>query len=97
MKKDSKANNQFNDFIPQATFDYHNLGVLNSYEIERYLLEFFQDCTFLGYKRVLVITGKGQVIRPLVNKLLKQSDYVFEYKVAGYFNGQEGAFEVTLK
>lgn len=49
-----------------------------------------------GYKRVLVITGKGKVVKPSVFKLLKQSKKVKEFKTAGYFNGQEGAFEVIL-
>jgi len=97
MKKTNLNLKIVNDFLPQATFDYHNLGILNSYEIEKYLNEFIQDCRFLGYIQVLIITGKGQVRRPLVSKLLKQSKEVSEYKTAGYFNGQEGAIEVTLK
>ncbi len=96
MKKASNHIKFENDFLPQATFDYHNLGVLNPYEIEKYLIEFIQDCNFLGYKRILIVTGKGYVVRPLVSKLLKKSREVKEFKQAGYFNGQDGAFEVTL-
>lgn len=94
--KTHKAYQIANNFIPEATFDYHNLGILNSYEIEKYFNEFIQDCEFLGYKRILIITGKGQVIRPQIAKLLKQGRKIKEYKLAGYFNGQEGAYEVTL-
>jgi len=85
-----------NDFFPEATFDYHNLGILSPYEIEKYFEDFLLDCDILGYKRVLVITGKGQVVKPLVAKLLKHSKKVSTYKTAGYFNGQDGAFEVVL-
>ncbi len=96
MKKHKNSLNFYNDFIPQASLDYHNLGILNSYEIEKILMDFFLDCEFMGYKRVLVITGKGKVVKPSVFKLLKQSKKVKEFKTAGYFNGQEGAFEVIL-
>lgn len=97
MKKGVTYKLQYNDFIPQAILDYHTLGILNSYEIEKFLEDFFIDCEFLGYKRVLVVTGKGAVVRPLVTKLLKASGKVETFSISNYFNGQDGAFQIVLK
>jgi DNA-nicking Smr family endonuclease len=83
-------------FIPQAELDFHNFGELTVYDIEKYLSEFIEDCYVAKLKNVLVITGKGLVVRPLVLKLLKQNKYVESFKSAGYFNGQHGAVEVVL-
>ena len=84
-------------FYPQVELNYHNLGVLTIYDIEKLLLEFIEDSYIQGYKYLLVITGKGKIIRPLVNKLLKFNEYVSQYNRAGHFNGQDGAIEITLK
>lgn len=84
------------NFVAQATLDYHNRGILNSYEVEKLLNEFFDDCHFLGYSKVLVVTGKGSFVRPLVINLLKRNKSVRSYNYAGYFNGQNGAIEVEL-
>lgn len=96
MKRYTSPNKVINDFFPEATFDYHTFGVLSPYEIEKYFEDFLLDCEIMGCKRVLIITGKGQVVKPIVNRLLKHSKKVESYKTAGYFNGQEGAFEVIL-
>lgn len=84
-------------FVPQDTLDYHDRGVLLPYDIEQLLNDFLEDGILSAFKYVLVIVGKGKVVKPLVNKLLKTHKYVESYKQAGYFNGQEGAFEVILK
>lgn len=88
-------------FFAQAELDFHNLGVLTSYDIEKHLSEFLEDCFIAKMKEVLVITGKGNVVRPAVLKLLsglsKKNQWVESFKTAGYFNGQSGAIEVTLK
>lgn len=84
-------------FIPQDQIDFHNFGEMTPFDIEKYLSEFLEDCYVAKYHQVLVITGKGSVVRPLVQKLLKQNKYVANFKPAGYFNGQGGAFEVELK
>ncbi len=84
------------DFPYQAEIDYHNFGILDQYEIEKLLLEFLEDSYISKLKNVLVITGKGKVVRPLVQKLLKGNKFVESFKQAGYYNGQEGAFEVVL-
>jgi len=83
-------------FYAQAELDYHELGLLTAYDIEKILSEFLEDSYIQGLKNVLVITGKGQTVKPLVSKLLPKNKYVESFKIAGYFNGQEGAIEVTL-
>ena len=84
-------------FIPEAELDYHTLGIVTSFEIEKLLSLFLEDSYIASFHHVLVITGKGKVVRPLVEKLLSQNNYVSSFKKAGYFTGQEGAFEVSLK
>ena len=83
-------------FTPEAELDFHDFGELLSYDIEQILTEFLEDSYNSGLSSVLIITGKGTVVRPLVNKLLSQSSLVKSFKHAGYFNGQTGAFEVVL-
>lgn len=85
-----------NFFVPQATLDYHNLGILNAFEVEKLLYDFIEDSEVAGFRNILVVTGKGKFIRPLVNNLLKKNKKVKSFRSAGYFNGQEGAFEVSL-
>lgn len=70
--------------------------MLYPYDIEKILNEFLEDSYVAGYKRVIVVTGKGRVVKPIVERLLKEIRLVANYKIAGYFNGQEGAFEVEL-
>jgi DNA-nicking Smr family endonuclease len=84
-------------FTAEAELDYHTYGIVTSFEIEKYLSEFLEDSYISSFRHVLIITGKGKVIRPLVEKLLSQNRYVSSFKKAGYFTGQEGAFEVILK
>jgi len=84
-------------FVPEAEIDFHEFGPMTSFDIEKYLNEFLEDSYFLKLRYVLVITGKGQVVRPAVLKLLKENKFVESFKTAGYFNGQSGALEVILK
>jgi|WetSurMetagenome_2_1015567.scaffolds.fasta_scaffold1651844_1 DNA-nicking Smr family endonuclease len=88
-------NNQV--FIPDGTLDFHEFGVLDKFDIEKLLSEFIEDSYVKGLKRVLIIVGKGLIVRPEVEKLLKENSFVENFKRAGYFNGQDGAFEVNLK
>lgn len=97
-KQFSKATD-FKDelFIPQAQFDFHEFSELLPYQIDQYYEEFINDCVRAKLKRVLIITGKGRVVRPHVERLLKKDDRIERYKSAGYYTGQEGAFEGWLK
>lgn len=87
----------FFGFVPEAELDFHQFNQLTHYDIEKILSEFLEESYVNKVGRVIVITGKGKVVRPLVNKLLAKSKFVKKYKQAGYFNGQSGAFEVTIK
>jgi DNA-nicking Smr family endonuclease len=83
-------------FIAEAEFDFHQFERLTPYDIEKYLSEFLEDSYAKGYTFILVITGKGKVVKPLVQKFLAENKLVKHFQLAGYFNGQGGAFEVTL-
>jgi DNA-nicking Smr family endonuclease len=85
------------EFIPDSELDFHNFGVLNAAEIEKLLSEFIEDSYIANKNYLLIITGKGKFVRPLVKNLLRENKYIKSFKTAGYFNGQDGAFEVVLK
>ena len=86
----------FDEFVPQRELDYHDKGILDVFQIENMLDIFVEDCYLGGIKRVLIITGKGIVVRAVVKKHLKKVKYVKSFNMAGYFNGGSGAFEVEL-
>lgn len=87
----------FDKYISEATLDYHNFGIIDSYLIEKYLIEFIEECYVKGYHQILVIVGKGFVIRPIVMKLLSKIKEVKSFNYAGYYNGQDGAIEIIIK
>jgi DNA-nicking Smr family endonuclease len=98
MKRKKFKQNPFmplNFFVPEDTLDYHEYGILDRFDIEKIFTEFIEDCYFNKNKKVLIITGKGIVIRPIIQKLIKSNKYVEESKIASY--GNTGAFEVILK
>ncbi|MBN1618472.1 Smr/MutS family protein [Candidatus Dojkabacteria bacterium] len=84
-------------FVADAKLDYHDRGSMTPYEIETILNEFLENSYSAGYHNVLIITGKGQIVRPLIKSLLPKHKLVSRFKFAGYFNGQTGAFEVWLR
>jgi DNA-nicking Smr family endonuclease len=84
-------------FISDSEIDFHDFGPMTQIEIEQKLEQFIEDEYAKGSTNLLVITGKGKVVKPLVEKLLKVSKFVRTFKTAGYYNGQTGAFEVILK
>jgi len=69
---------------------------LYPFDIEKILQEFIEDSYVEGHRNLLVITGKGRVVKPTVERKLKGIKYIKNFKIAGYFNGQDGAFEVEL-
>ncbi len=85
------------EFVAESELDFHKFGEMTLYDIEKYLNEFIEDSYVSKLTRLLVITGKGAVVKPLVLRLLKQNKYVESFKMAGYFNGQGGAIEVQLR
>jgi len=84
------------DFISDATLDFHDRGPLLPFDVETLFHEFIEDCQIAGYHNLLIITGRGPRVRPIVNKLLNEDPRIQSFKSAGYFNGQDGAFEVEI-
>src|SRR5687768_13042330 len=87
----------FENFIIERELDYHQFGIIDKLDVERILNEFIEDSYVKELKYLLIITGKGPLIQPLVPKLLVKNLYVEDFRIAGYFTGQEGAYEVILK
>lgn len=84
-------------FISQATLDFHKLGSLMHHEISQLVNEFIENSFHQGFYRIKIITGKGAVVRPMTQKILKKSTFVKDFRFAGYFTGQNGAIEILLK
>lgn len=84
-------------FIPQAELDIHGFGPMFHEDIRKMLEDFILDCYNEGFIRIRIVTGKGYVVRPLALKILKKSQYVKEFRFAGYYTGQNGALEILLK
>lgn len=82
---------------PEAVLDYHTYGIIDDYSIEKILREFLEDSYFIKCKFVEVITGKGKVVRPLVQKLLSKNKLVESFKPSGEYSTNQGSFEIVLK
>jgi DNA-nicking Smr family endonuclease len=87
----------FNDFIPDATLDFHGRDSYSAHEIEVDLEKFILEAVAYEYKHLVIVTGKGEKIRPQVEKLLCKTKAVKTFRTASYYNGQSGAFEVELR
>ena len=85
-----------NTFTHNSEIDFHKFKKLDHFDIEKKLIEFLEDNYLIGNKYLLVITGKGKLVKPIVKNLLLKNKFVNSFKAAGYFNGQDGAFEVVL-
>ncbi len=94
--KDHSSNNLTSFFFQQNELDFHLYDKLDPFEVEKILFEFIEDNYLLGNKFLLVITGHGKLVRPLVRKLLPKNKLVSEFKSANLYNGGKGAFEVIL-
>ncbi len=86
----------FEPFRPQSELDYHDYGILTNEDIMRIYNEYISDCIKANYKKVRIITGKGKVVRPKVNKLLSRDKRVEKSEYSGYFSGGSGSFDVIL-
>lgn len=83
-------------FISEAELDFHILDKFDSFEVEKMLNIFLEDCYLRKIENVTVIVGKGFVVRPYVQKLLTRHKLVEKFNQASFSNGQTGAFEVKL-
>jgi DNA-nicking Smr family endonuclease len=85
------------DFPSQATLDYHNRGILDAFDVEKIFDDFAYDCVSKNYLYLIVICGKGKLVRPTIQKVLKTHTLVEYFKDGGYYTGGKGAFLVKLK
>ncbi|MEO6728596.1 MAG: Smr/MutS family protein [Candidatus Dojkabacteria bacterium] len=102
MSKNTHSNKykKTEDIVPftsEAELDFHILDKFDPYDVESMLNTFLEDCYLSKLENVIIIVGKGFVVRPFVQKILKSHKLVNEFKQASYFNGQSGAFEVKIK
>ena len=103
-KKWRKKINKYADLNdPEATFDYHEEGILTEDEIKEKAEEFIIESKRKGHMRVLIITGKGlhsengPVIKPLLSWYLTKLNQVKSVKEAKIDRGGSGALEIELK
>ena len=87
----------------QAELDFHGRGMLRQEEICRITEVFIEDAVKKGFKRLLIITGKGlhssdgPVIKPLLSWYLHKLPSVKSAVTARRDRGGEGALEVELR
>lgn len=87
----------YEEFRPEKELDYHNFGILSREEIQLIYDNFITHSLAEGKYLLLIITGKGKVVRPQIRNLLSKDKRVQAFRSAGYFLGKTGAFEVELK
>ena len=67
------------------------------------MIAFMQECRQFGYRHVIIIHGKGYrsqgrpVIKPMVNRWLRQDDEVLAFCSARPKDGGTGAVYVLLR
>jgi len=82
------------------TLDLHGLTVE---EARLQLIDFMEECLQFGYRHVIIIHGKGfrsqskPVIKPMVNRWLRQADEVLAFCSAKPKDGGTGAVYVLLR
>jgi DNA-nicking Smr family endonuclease len=83
-------------FREQATLDMHEFLPLPHDEIRDMIRTFIEEQHSLGKYQIKIITGKGQVVRPITLKIVSKSPLVKQFRFAGYYSGQNGAIEILL-
>ncbi len=87
-------------FNVDSTQDLHGLSVE---EARLQLAVFLEECRQFGYRHVIIIHGKGfrsqdkPVIKPMVNRWLRQADEVLAFCSAQPKHGGTGAVYVLLR
>jgi len=102
-RKKNRGNKYAELAEPQATLDFHGLGILAREEILSALEGFIDEAVEDGLDYVLIITGKGlhsqggeSVIGPIARNFLKDNDNVKSIGNAAINRGGSGAIEVKL-
>jgi len=83
--------------IYEDKIDFHEFGLIEPNQIYFFTDKFIKDSFNQDLKKILIITGKGELIRPCVQKALKNNKLVKKFLRASEYNGGSGAFEVWLK
>ncbi|KKP36681.1 MAG: Smr protein/MutS2 [Candidatus Peregrinibacteria bacterium GW2011_GWA2_33_10] len=102
MGKNFKKNKYEKMAMPEAQFDFHELGILMNEEIVFETEQFIKNCAENGMKKVLIITGKGlhsengPVVRPIVMKTLSTLTEVKSVAAAKIDMGGSGALVIDL-
>ena len=87
-------------FSMREELDLHGLTVE---EARLQLIDFMEECLQFGYRHVIIIHGKGfrsqskPVIKPMVNRWLRQADEVLAFCSAQPKDGGTGAVYVLLR
>ena len=82
------------------TLDLHGL---NAEQASTQLTQFLLDCRQLGHRHVIIVHGKGYrspngaVIKPLLNRWLREADEVLAFHSAQPKDGGTGAVYVLLR
>jgi len=82
----------------EAELDLHNTNIRSPEEIKYIIDDFIDECYQLGYKRILIITGRGlhsknkALLKPNTAIILKHNNRVISYKL----DHSLGAFEISL-
>jgi len=88
--------------LPQAEFDFHNLGRLTHQDILKLAEDFIADCLEDNLKIVSFIVGQGihsangPVIKPLLAEWLSNHPAVKSFSSGKFGAGGEGVFIVKL-
>ena len=84
----------------EHSLDLHGMTAI---EARNALLEFLGECEALGLRHVIIVHGKGfrskdkPVIKPLVNRWLREVDNVLAFHSAQAKDGGSGAVYILLK
>lgn len=83
-------------FFPDDILDFHHLGILTPEQISYEADKFINNSHQSGHQFIRIITGKGRVVRPTVIRVLRQHRLIKDFKQAGYYEGQDGAYDIKL-
>ena len=88
---------------PQLQLDFHKAGILTKTDIIALTERFLEVCSQKKLQKVAIITGKGHhsengqsVIKPIVEKILHNSEYVKTFSWAPRTRGGDGAYEISI-
>ena len=90
---------------PEATFDFHDRGILRGADVKRMTEDFVQKSRAKGLRRIRIITGKGRgstgepLVGPQVRRTLealRRTGVVESSAEAKVTEGGSGAVDIVL-